>query len=520
LNSHIFILAYNHRHVIVGIVMSIKGRSIKNLYSNKNLVLFVLAFYTFSVIFPSINSNTVKADGGTPVFPVIGSAYFSNDFNAARSNGLHRATDIFAPKMSPIISPVSGTVYYVMSPQPSWGYSVGIRDAAGTEYKFIHMNNDTPGTDDGAGTEMTAYAADMKVGNRVEKGQLLGYVGDSGNAETTPSHLHFEIYDQAGNAVNPYDHLIRWNHTGNASLYPPLSGETLPYWVAYTGGVNIAMGDMNGDGQSELATIAGEGGSPIVKTYAGINNTFLGEFAAYDPGFKGGGDIALGDVTGDGIDEIVTVPGAGGGPWVKIFNTNAQLLGEFAAYDPGFKGGVKIALGDVTGDGIDEIITGPGAGGGPWVRVFNSQAQLLYEFAAYDPGFKGGIDVAAADTVDSIAKEIVTGPGAGGGPWVRVFKPTAQLVKEFPVYDQTYTGGIRVSGGNVRSNSTKDELMTIPAAYGESRVRLMKNTGENIRDYVYLESWWKGYYDVAAGEGRSQMATGVNRRGSMRPGPN
>jgi hypothetical protein len=500
--------------------MSMKINRLTNQYSHKRFIIIVLAAYVIATFLTTINSMIARADPNAPLFPVIGSAYFSNDFNGSRSNGPHHATDIMAAKMSPIIAPVNGIVYYVMSPQPSWGYSVGIRDAGGTEYNFLHMNNDTPGTDDGAGSEMTAYAADMKVGNKVEKGQLLGYVGDSGNAETTAPHLHFEIYDSSGNAINPYDHLIQWNHTGSVSLYPPLSGETLPYWVNYPGGINIATGDLNGDGQSETATIGGQGGSPLVKTYAGTGNTYLGEFDAYDPGFKGGGDIALGDVTGDGVDEIITVPGPGGGPWVRIFNTNTQLLGEFAAYDPGFRGGVKISVGDVTGDGVDEIITGPGPGGGPWVRVFSAQAQLLYEFAAFDPGFKGGIDVAAADTVDSTAKEIVVGAGEGGGPWVRIFKPNAQLVKEFPVYDQNYKGGIRVSGGNVRSNSAKDELMTIPANYGESRVRLMKNTGENIRDYPYLETWWKGYYDVAAGEGKSQLATGLNRRGSMRAGPN
>lgn len=471
----------------------------------------------FMGLSPLLQSPQVASANSTPYFPLIGSAYFSDDFLGRRANGPHHATDIFAAKMTPIISPVPGEIFYVNSPQATWGYSVGVEDASGIRYYFVHMNNDTPGTDDGRGGEMNAYAPDMKVGNKVEKGQLLGYVGDSGNAENTPPHLHFEIYDTNENPINPYHHLIRWGHVSTPSLYPPLEDEVLPFWVTYTGGLNVAKGDLNGDGNSETVVVGGPGGPPIVKAYDG-NDSLLGEFAAYDPGFRGGGDIALGDMDGDNKDEFIVVPGPGGGPWVRIFNTNAQLLGQFAAYDPGFLGGLKVSAGDIDGDGTDEIITGPGAGGGPWVRVFNAFGQTVREFAAYDPGFLGGIDVATADTTGTTAKEIITGPGAGGGPWLKIFNADGTQDKEFPVYDQGYTGGIRVSGGNVRSNSTKDELMTIPAAYGESRVRLMANTGANLTDYPYLEKWWKGYYDVAAGKGSSKVVAGENRRGSMRDG--
>ncbi len=486
---------------------------------SKQIFPLILLAIVVALLQPIIIAISTVHAASVPYFPLIGSAYFTNDFKAPRANGPHHATDIFAAKMTPIIAPVAGVLEYVNSPQATWGYSVGIIDGDGTHYHFIHMNNDTPGTDDGQGGEMHAYAPDMKTGNRVEKGQLLGYVGDSGNAENTPPHLHFEIYNAQDQPINPYDHLIRWGHVSTPSLYPPLSKELLPFWVAYSGGLNVAKGDLDGDGESETAVVGGAGGPPVVKAYAD-DDTLLGEFAAYDPGFRGGGDIALGDVNGDGKDEFIVVPGPGGGPWVRIFNTNAQLLGQFAAYDPGFLGGLKVTAGDVNGDGDDEIITGPGPGGGPWVRVFNAQGQVLHEFAAYAPGFLGGIDVATADTVDSVAKEIITGPDAGGGPWVRVFTQDGQKIKEFPVYDLGYTGGIRVSGGNVKSNSPKDELMTIPATYGESRVRLMANTGANIEDYPYLEKWWKGYYDVAAGNESSKIVTGINRRGSMRDGPN
>ena len=83
--------------------------------------------------------------------------------------------------------------------------------------------------------------------------------------------------------------------------------------------------------------------------------------------------MAAGDVTGDGIAEIITGAGPGGGPHVRAFTSGGgvtEVIGLYA-YDPAFGGGVSVAAGDETGDGIADIITGAGAGGGPHVRVLD-----------------------------------------------------------------------------------------------------------------------------------------------------
>ena len=76
----------------------------------------------------------------------------------------------------------------------------------GVDYYYAHLNNDTPGTDDNQGNEKTAYAPGIAPGVRVKKGQIIGYVGDSGDAEPTPAHLHFGIIVN-GQWVNPYPYL-------------------------------------------------------------------------------------------------------------------------------------------------------------------------------------------------------------------------------------------------------------------------------------------------------------------------
>jgi hypothetical protein len=107
--------------------------------------------------------------------------------------------------------------------------------------------------------------------------------------------------------------------------------------------------------------------------------------------FIGGVDVAAADTTGDGVAEIITGAGPFGGPHVRVIEFNGGALTELAsfyAYEVAFAGGVFVAGGDVDGDGLAEVITGAGAGGGPHVRVISLRGSTLTELAsfyAYDP---------------------------------------------------------------------------------------------------------------------------------------
>lgn len=140
------------------------------------------------------------------VFPVSSDYMFRDDFHEPRGGGtrLHLGNDILAAKMTPLVAVVDGYVNYVARPQASWGYEISLQDSEGYTYSYLHINNDTPGTDDGAGGEAHAYVPGIYRGARVSKGQLIGWVGDSGNAENTPPHLHFEIRDPNHEVVNPF----------------------------------------------------------------------------------------------------------------------------------------------------------------------------------------------------------------------------------------------------------------------------------------------------------------------------
>ena len=178
----------------------------------------------------------------------------------------------------------------------------------------------------------------------------------------------------------------------------------LAYWPAHTGGVHVAAGDLTGDSIAEIITGAGPGGLPHVKAYqhtAGVL-TELASFVAYSPAHKGGVDVAAGDLTGDGIAEIITGAGPGGLAHVKAYQLTDGVAYEragFVAYWPAHTGGVHVAAGDVTGDGIAEIVTGAGPGGLANVRAYQHDTGFLTEVASFVadwPRHSGVVNIADA----------------------------------------------------------------------------------------------------------------------------
>jgi len=260
---------------------------------------------------------------------------------------------------------------------------------------------------------------------------------------------------------------------------------------AFGGGVTVAAADVTGDGVPELITGAGPGGAPIVRVFkvAGGAVTEIASFDAYDPAFRGGVNVAAGDVNGDGVAEIITGAGPGGGPHVRVFslaNGVVKEVGGFFAYDPTFPGGVNVAAGDVNGDGVAEIITGAGPGGGPHVRAFRLAHGVVTEvagFFAYDPAFPGGVNVAAGDVNGDGVAEIITGAGPGGGPHVRAFSVAGGAVTEvagFFAYAPAFAGGVNVAAADLTGDGVA-EVITGAGPGGGPHVRVINVSGMTIK---------------------------------------
>jgi hypothetical protein len=160
------------------------------------------------------------------VFPVVGDTRYGDTFGACRDgcSRAHKGVDIFAPKLTPLVAATDGTIVRERRNDSTIsGNTITIEDDDGWRYIYVHLNNDTPGTDDGSNPQSWIIASDLRAGDRVRAGQLIGYLGDSGNAETTEPHLHFEIHPPGGPAINPTGSVSAADESGNVLSTADLS---------------------------------------------------------------------------------------------------------------------------------------------------------------------------------------------------------------------------------------------------------------------------------------------------------
>ena len=164
-------------------------------------------------------------------FPVEGDHHFTDWFWSRRSHGIHHAQDIMADKMVPVVAAADGTIRQVnwsadTAPDRDRCCTIVLAHDDGWQSRYIHLNNDTPGSDDGAGW---GIANGIGPGVRVAAGEVIGWVGDSGNAETTSPHLHFELLNPDGVYVNPFHALAQagGNWLGWGAADPLFDGSRL-----------------------------------------------------------------------------------------------------------------------------------------------------------------------------------------------------------------------------------------------------------------------------------------------------
>ncbi len=304
---------------------------------------------------------------------------------------------------------------------------------------------------------------------------------------------------------------------------------TFSPYSSFTGGVRVAQGDFDGDGNDELVTAAGPSGGPHVIIWDvnsdGSIGPALDSFFAYGTSFTGGLFVATGDLNGDGIDELVTAPDVGGGPHVKIFSdTNRDgrlsdnLVDQFFPFGS-FTGGVRVALGNTNNIGGDELIVAAGPGGGPHVLIFTdsdadravSDHPVLDQLFAYAVSFTGGVYVAsgAIQGAGSGGAELITGPGPGSAQPVKIFSDANSngTLSEDALFDQlspygAFTGGVRVAAGDTDNSSFFVEVITVPGPGGGPHVKIFDDTadvGALLSDNPETDSFFA--YDVSNNKG-------------------
>jgi hypothetical protein len=285
-----------------------------------------------------------------------------------------------------------------------------------------------------------------------------GYQGgidlDVANLDDDPEE---EIVTAAGGGGSPHVRVFNVDQATGAKQDTAVSFNAYP---GFTGGARVAVGDVTGDGVPEIVTGAGPGAGAHVRVFNRDGTVNNPGWNAYTPGFRGGVDVAVGNFDEDVALEIVTGAGPGGGPHIRIFNGNGSVVNEgIYAYNAEFTGGVFVAAGNLDNTGTAAIVTAPMGQGGPHIAVFNSNLSVRNGgWYAYGSAFNGGATVAVANVLGAAnsGQEIITGAGPGGGPHVRIFDEAGGVLSPDPGFMAVdpatgYSGGIVVGGGNVRT---------------------------------------------------------------------
>lgn len=180
-----------------------------------------------------------------------------------------------------------------------------------------------------------------------------------------------------------------------------------PFGTGYKGRLALAVGNASRDPALEIVVGRDRAGPSDVRVYSSGGRE-MARWVAYNPAFSGGAAVAIGDLDGDGLREVVTGAGPGGGPHIRIFKTDGSVWGgSFFAFNEQERGGVSVAVGDVDGDGKDEIVVGSGEGAVPRVRVFDFRGILKHEFYLGSKPLLGGLEVSVSDVYGDARQEIL-----------------------------------------------------------------------------------------------------------------
>lgn len=325
---------------------------------------------------------------------------------------------------------------------------------------------------------------------------------DNGVALGSPVAVSNNTATYSTNSLTGGRHTITANYLGspNGSITRYFSSSTATIYQAVTATSNLVVTGTN------------VGGGPQVNVYNLLTQQET-NFFAFAPSFRGGVRVASGDVNGDSIADVVVAAGPGGGPQVNVYDgSSLQLIHSFYAYSPLFNDGIFVAVGDVNGDGYADIITGAGQGGGPHVQVFSGQNYSnIASFFAYNPTFTGGISVASGDVNGDGYSDVVVGAGPGGGPHVlavsgfQLSQGSQVVLASFFAFDPGINQGVFVGAGDYNGDIVSD-IVVAAGPGGGPHVKVFNGSGTSLIDTFFA-------YDINFSGGLSVVMADIDNNG-------
>ncbi|MFM7148562.1 MAG: FG-GAP repeat domain-containing protein, partial [Gemmataceae bacterium] len=264
---------------------------------------------------------------------------------------------------------------------------------------------------------------------------------------------------------------------------------------------------------------SGVGGPAVVMVYDATTRVEKYTLTPYGTSFRGGVRVASADVTGDGHADVITVPGPGMAAWVRVFDGRDGMpvpgpIGRFLGFASSVTTGAFVSAGDVDADGRADVILGTDAGTIARVRIFNGANATFMRMIVPFGGFTGGVRVAAADVNGDGRAEVVTAPGLGRFPVVRAFHAsTGATLWSFLAGNRSFERGLFVAAGDADGDGRDDILIGMGA--GETTtLRLYRGSNRQLmQSYTPFESGYMGGARTAMldldGDGRADPLAGT-----------
>jgi hypothetical protein len=339
--------------------------------------------------------------------------------------------------------------------------------------------------------------------------------------------------DPAGTGEAPYTAVINWGDSTTSMA--TIGGFASPFSYAFQGNhtynqsgtftVTVSVTDRGGNtatsaGADVTVTIttptptptapdffavgAGPGGPALINVYDSATGALRFQFQAFETGFTGGVRVAVGRLHGQ---DIITAAAGPGGYLVRTFAVGSNSATPIAQFEPfgTFSGGIWVATGDLNGDGGMEIVTGPDAAPNcsPYITVQDVFGNRIGgNVPVFEDGFTGGVRVAVADLSGTGKNDIIGAAGSGGFPLVQIIDGrTFQRGARFQVFDSTVSSGVFVAGGML-DNSGLARLIVGAGGNGfsdgASVLREFDANGGMLHDNVVpFASTYHGGVDVA-----------------------
>jgi RHS repeat-associated protein len=359
----------------------------------------------------------------------------------------------------------------------------------------LWLDDTTTTTDTYAGTNGASYGFFVVATDNIG----LVQTPPTGAQATTTVNVSVvpPVVPPPGGTIRPGDRLLTVSGGNLARTYTfDAAGQAVAQVATFApfpgvgGVVRSAAGDFNGDGVADMAYVTGPGGGAFLRIVDGKTGQDLVSTTNLFPGedlTSIGLFVAAGDVDGDGKDEVAVSADQGGGPRVKIYTVGAGTLQQrqdfLAIEDPNFRGGARIGMADLDGDGKDDLLVSAGFLGGPRIALWNGAnlfdskpVKLVSDFFAFEPELRNGAFVAGGDMDGDGRAELIFGAGPNGAPRVFILSYAAVAANveaakansyaNFFAFDTNLRGGIRVAAKDADGDGKLD--LVVGSGEGEA----------------------------------------------------